>query len=231
LPGNLAIIPARSGSKGLPAKNILPLAGKPLLAHSVAAALDSGMFAEVMVSTDAERYAAVAREHGAAVPFLRSAATSSDTASSWDAVREVVDRYAAQGRDFDTVTLLQPTSPLRTETHIREAFAFFAGKQAHAVISVCAAEHSPLWSFSLEADRNLKTFAQRHEAHANRQALPTYYRLNGAVYLLDAYAVRHMSTLYTNRCYAYVMEQEASVDIDSALDFAFAEFLMQRHQA
>lgn len=228
--GNLVVIPARSGSKGLPDKNILPLAGKPLLAYSGAAALDSGMFAEVRVSTDAECYAAVAREHGAVVPFLRSAATSSDTASSWDAVREEVDRYAAQGREFDTVTLLQPTSPLRTGKHIREAFAFFAKKRAHTVISVCETEHSPLWSFPLEPSFSLEAFGKQHKVHANRQALPTYYRLNGAIYLLDAHALCHIPAMYTDRCYAYVMEQEASVDIDSALDFAFAEFLMTRHR-
>ena len=108
---NIAIITARSGSKGLPNKNILPLDGKPLIAHTIIAAKESGMFDTVMVSTDSEEYAAIAREWGAEVPFLRSEENSSDKAGSWDVVREVLDEYRKRGEEFDTFTLLQPTSP------------------------------------------------------------------------------------------------------------------------
>ena len=106
---NLAIIPARSGSKGLPDKNIKELNGKPLMAYSIEAANESGCFTEVMVSTDSEKYAQIAREYGAHVPFLRSAATSSDQANSWDMVEEVLAEYAKRGEYFDSFCLLQPT--------------------------------------------------------------------------------------------------------------------------
>ena len=119
---SIAIIPARSGSKGLPDKNIKPLNGKPLLAYSIEAALASGMFDTVHVSTDSERYAGIARQYGADEPFLRSAETSSDTASSEDAIREVLRRYEEMGQRFDAFMLLQPTSPLRTADDIRAAF-------------------------------------------------------------------------------------------------------------
>ena len=119
---NLAIIPARSGSKGLVDKNIKLLDGKPLIAYSIEAALQSGVFDMVMVSTDSEKYAEIAWNYGAQVPFLRSAETSSDTASSWDAVAEVIENYRKLGTVFDTFMLLQPTSPLRTAQNIREAY-------------------------------------------------------------------------------------------------------------
>ena len=102
---NIAIITARSGSKGLPDKNIRPLNGIPLLAYNIKAALESGMFDTVMVSTDSEKYAEIARSYGAEVPFLRSAETSSDTASSMSAVREVIARYKEMGKEFDRLLI------------------------------------------------------------------------------------------------------------------------------
>ena len=131
---NIAIIPARSGSKGLVDKNIKELQGKPLIAYSIEAALQSGFFDEVMVSTDSDVYAYIAKEWGAQVPFLRSAEMASDSAGSWDTVREVLDRYKALGKEFDTVCLLQPTSPLRTQEDIRNAYQIYQNKNAKAVI-------------------------------------------------------------------------------------------------
>ena len=119
---NIAIIPARSGSKGLKDKNIRLLNGKPLLAYSVEAALESEQFDEVMVSTDSEKYAEIAKEWGANVPFLRSAELSSDTATSKDVILDVLKRYAESGQVFDTFSLLQPTSPLRTAENICRVF-------------------------------------------------------------------------------------------------------------
>ena len=109
---NIAIIPARSGSKGLKDKNIKNLLGKPVMAYSIEAALKSGQFSTVMVSTDSEQYAKIALEYGAEVPFFRSKTTSSDTASSWDAVLEVLSEYEKLGQRFSTFCLLQPTSPM-----------------------------------------------------------------------------------------------------------------------
>ena len=99
----LAIIPARSGSKGYPDKNIAMLNGKPLMYYTIHAAALSHCFSEIMVSTDSEKYARIARECGATVPFLRSRSTSEDNAGSWDAVREVLDNYSQQGRTFDYI--------------------------------------------------------------------------------------------------------------------------------
>src|ERR1035437_4268597 len=110
----LAIVPARSGSKGLVNKNILPFKGIPLIAHTIQAAKDSGIFSLVHVSTDSNEYAKIANEYGADVPFLRSDPLSKDSAKSIDVVDFVISEYLKQGKKYDYLALLQPTSPLRT---------------------------------------------------------------------------------------------------------------------
>lgn len=223
---NIAIITARSGSKGLPDKNIKELCGKPLLAYSVEAALQSGMFETVHVSTDSEKYAKIAREAGADVPFLREAVTSSDTAGSWDVVREVLEKYRVFGQEFDTVTLLQPTSPLRTAQDICDGYKLFQERQALSVVAVCEMEHSPLWSNTLPEDASMAGFLSKVE-NVPRQQLATYYRINGALYIVETGAVMMKENLYGERSYALVMPQERSIDIDTALDFMIAETIMK----
>lgn len=120
--GNIALIPARSGSKGLKDKNIRKLNGKPLIVHSINAAIESKIFDEIMVSTDSELYADIAKDSGASVPFLRSQEQSSDSAGSWGVVKEVLQNYKKLGKTFSTVCLLQPTSPLRRADDIIEAY-------------------------------------------------------------------------------------------------------------
>ena len=149
---NIAIIPARSGSKGVKDKNIRELLGKPLLAYSIEAAEKSGCFDNIFVSTDDERYALIAEKYGADASFLRSEETSSDTADSWSVVREVIDRLKIQGKRYDNIMLLQPTSPLRTEQDIISSFDLMALKNANAILSITEAEHSPLWCNTIEED-------------------------------------------------------------------------------
>lgn len=223
---SIAIIPARSGSKGLPDKNILPLNGKPLLAYSIEAARASGMFDIVHVSTDSAHYADIARSFGADEPFLRSAEASSDSASSEDAIREVLHRYAEQGQRFDAFMLLQPTSPLRTVEDIRAAFAEMAEKNADSVISVCEMEHSPLWSNTLPPDGSMRDFI-RAGGNKRRQELETYYRMNGAIYLVKTEHFLRTGSLYGSGCYAYRMPSARSIDIDSSTDFVIASALLR----
>lgn len=224
---NLAIIPARSGSKGLPDKNIRLLLGKPMIAYSVEAAVQSGLFDIIHVSTDSERYAEVARKYGAEVPFLRSQQNAGDFASSWDVVLEVLERYGRRGRSFDTVTLLQPTSPLRTAEDIQNAYQIMHEKKARTVVSLCRAEHPPMWSNLLPENHCMDGFLSS-AAPKQRQAASEYFRINGAIYLID---VRHLKThqgiLYDADSYAYIMPQERSVDIDGPLDFLIAEALLR----
>lgn len=202
---HLAIIPARSGSKGLRDKNIKQLQDKPLLAYSIIAAAESGMFGHIMVSTDSKKYAAIAREYGAEVPFLRSEEMSSDTAGTWDLVKEVLHNYKAVGESFDSVCVLQPTSPLRTAEDIRQGYELFTCKKANAVIGVCEMDHSPLYSNTLQDDCCMDGFISKEIASMPRQMLPPYYRINGALYILKESYLWEMKSPYDHGCYAYKM--------------------------
>lgn len=222
---NLAIIPARSGSKGLKDKNIKELNGLPLMAYSIQAALKSEKFSHVMVSTDSQLYADIAMEHGAEVPFLRDAATSGDSASSWDTVREVLRKYRDLGMAFDTVTLLQPTSPLRSAEDIVKAYDLYCEKGATSVVSVCEPEHSPLWCNTLPESLCMDSFLNQAN-NCQRQTLGSYYRLNGSIYIVDAELIMAGNDIYNSKSYAYIMPTEHSIDIDTELDFVIAEAIM-----
>lgn len=222
---NIAIIPARSGSKGVKDKNIRNFLGKPLLAYSIEAAIRSGEFDEIMVSTDSEKYAEIASQFGANVPFLRSYETSTDTASSWDMVEEVLKKYSIVGREFDTFCLLQPTSPLRTEEDIKGAYQIYRKNDAFAVVSVCEAEHSPLWCGHLPENGSFEGFVNP-ENIKQRQAGKIFYRLNGAIYIVNIRKFKTDKFLYQMDSYSYIMSQERSIDIDTEIDFRLAELLM-----
>ena len=225
--GNIAIIPARSGSRGLKDKNIMELCGKPLIGYSIEAALASGMFDTVMVSTDSEKYAGIARNCGAEVPFLRSERTSTDTASSWDVVEEVLDNYSALGKEFETFMLLQPTSPLRTAEDICDAYKLMAEKEANAIVSVCQVDHSPLQCGTLPEDLSMTDFISGWAKGKRRQELGDYYRFNGAIYLSNTEYFREYKDIYKDKCYALIMGKHHSVDIDDLFDFELVEaFLM-----
>ncbi|WP_022761345.1 acylneuraminate cytidylyltransferase family protein [Butyrivibrio sp. AD3002] len=224
---NLAIIPARSGSKGLVDKNIKPMNGKPLMGYTIDAALGSGVFDAVMVSTDSEKYAEIARGLGAEVPFLRSERTASDSASSWDAATEVIEKYAESGKNFDTFCLLQPTSPLRTSEEIRGAYDLFTEKKAKFVVSVCETEHPISWCGTLPEDLSMDGFIERKGAN-QRQKMQKSYRLNGSIYIADIVAFAKDNFFYRDGSYAYVMSTRSSVDIDNEEDFLYAELLMNR---
>lgn len=227
---NIAIIPARSGSKGLPDKNIRLVNGKPLIAYTIEAALQSGCFDTVHVSTDSEKYAEIAREYGADEPFLRSPELASDTASSWDAVREVLAKYSALGKTFDTMMLMQPTSPLRTAQDVKDAYALLQEKNAKSVIAVCEVDHSPLWCDMIPDSGSMKGFGRKDIAWVTRQELRPFYRVNGSMYLLsvDGISIPADDRIYEDDCYALFMDRKKSVDIDSEDDLAMVEFLISR---
>lgn len=224
---NIAIIPARSGSKGIKDKNIRLLCGKPLLAYSVQAAFNSGCFEEVMVSTDSTDYAEIARDYGARVPFLRSKQNSGDGVDKWDAVREVLVCYSNMKKLFESVCVLQPTSPLRSSEDIRAAYELYVEKQAEAVVSVCECEHPPVWAGILEGDLSMTSF-DRPEMFTPRQKLPKYYRLNGAIFIARTALISSgNANLYGKNTYAYIMDADKSIDIDTSFDFKYAEICLK----
>lgn len=227
---NIAIIPARSGSKGLPNKNIRPLNGVPLMAYTIRAALNSGMFEHVMVSTDSEEYAQIAKEWGAEVPFLRSAATSTDMSSSWSVVREVLDRYEQLGQTFDTVALLQVTSPMRTGENIVQAYKQMEEKGANSLYSICETGYPlnccMLIPESLDMNEAIQAVEEDPAAYRPRQTQPVVYRSNGAIYLYRVDAFQTDPYPYATKCYGFIMDKIYSTDVDDLEDFTIAEALI-----
>lgn len=227
---SIAIIPARSGSKGLIHKNITAVNGKPLITYTLEAAVNSGVFDEVMVSTDSEEYARIARSTpGVNVPFLRDPENSGDTASTWAVVKEVLEKYKARGKTFDMCCVLQPTSPLRDAGDIQEAYALYQQKNAYSIVSVCELGHPLNICNMLPEDLSLVGFMREQTKYA-RQMNPTPYRLNGAIYMCDVEAFLKYDTIYKEKSYAYIMSERKSVDIDTEDDIAYVEFLMNRNQ-
>jgi len=224
---SLAIIPARSGSKGLKDKNIIDLCGKPMLAYTIEAALVSGEFDEVMVSTDSQFYADIAIQHGASVPFLRDPVFSTDNADSWDVVKVVLKKYQSIGKQYDYVTLLQPTSPLRIADDIIKAFSVLREKDANFVIGVCEVDHSPLWSNVLADDHSLENFINDEVKELRRQDLPQYYRVNGSIYIARVGSLLQNRDIYKEKSFAVVIPKERSIDVDDYMDLKIAETILR----
>ncbi|MEW6573296.1 MAG: acylneuraminate cytidylyltransferase family protein [Bacillota bacterium] len=221
----LGVIPARTGSKGIPGKNVAPLAGKPLLVYTIEAARKSEVFDFFLVSTDGEETARIAREAGAEVPFFRPPELATDTAAGIDVLRHAMKWFQERDKKHDCVMYLQPTSPLRTAEDIRAALDMLIDRKADAVVSVCETEHHPWWSNTLPEDGCMADFL-RPDIPAARQELPKYYRLNGAVYLARWDFIISRTTWFGPATYAYIMPRERSVDIDGPVDFILAEALI-----
>ena len=224
----LAIIPARSGSKGLKDKNIKLLNGKPLIAYTIEAALTTKIFEEVMVSTDSSYYAELSRQYGASVPFLRKEELAKDNTSSWDVVKQVLEDYKKMGIVFDKCVLLQPTSPLRTKDDITNAITLYQEKNAETVVSVCETEHPAQECFTLEDGNSMINFSKSPYRNMRRQEFPKTYHENGAIYIVDAKKIMEKDyDIYQNKCFAHIMSRKASMDIDNQEDFDRAEYYLK----
>ncbi len=226
----LAVVPARGGSKGLAQKNVRPLAGKPLIAYTIEAALGSRYGLRVVVSTDDEKTASVAQEAGAQVPFMRPPVLAEDATPMFPVVKHAV-QWLAQHESYepDLIVLLQPTSPLRRAEHIDEAIELVLSSGADSAVSLCETEHSPYWMQVVDSKGMVKPFMDARKEHTRRQNLPTVYRLNGAV-LVTRRTVLNQGRLLGDNTRAFIMDREVSVDIDDEIDFLLAEMLIQRRQ-
>lgn len=223
----LAIIPARSGSKGLPGKNIKLLNGKPLIAYTIEAALQAEHIDRVIVSTDDMRIASIAIEYGAEIPFLRPTELAKDTTLSIDVYRYTIKRLEEDfGIAISEIVILQPTSPLRSSQHIDEAIFLFKERNAHSVISYCEEHHPIVWHKRLTQDQKFVNIFD-DVILKNRQAeQPTYYP-NGAIYILKKHLLE-TDRYYSEHSYAYIMNRNVSIDIDTIEDFEYCEFLMSK---
>lgn len=224
----LAIVTARSGSKRLPGKNVRDLCGKPLFVWSVLAGLNCPQVGRTIVSTDSAEYQRIAIEAGADCPWLRDPALAVDETSSADVVREVLDRLGDEVKQYRTLVLLQPTSPLRTAEDISGALALYEARDPPAVVSVSEAECPPAWMGQLPTDLVMDEFIPAQFRGLRSQDLGDWYRLNGAVYVIGIEEFRHEHGFKPPGTLAYLMPRERSVDVDTVFDFELAEFLMSR---
>lgn len=219
----LAMIPARSGSKGIPHKNVKLLAGKPLMGYTIEAALGSCYVDEVMVSTDSEEYAAVARSLGAKVPFLRPQALAADTSKTIDAVIHVREAYRERGEGFGVLLLLQATSPFRTTEDIDGALEFFAARGRDGVVSISRCEVSPLL-IRTNHDGRLENLLDAGST-VRRQDMREYYVVNGAIYVNEMESLTSETSLNDNPN-GFVIPESHALDIDEPIDFLVAQALM-----
>ena len=224
---SIAIITARGGSKGLPGKNIKLLNGKPLIAYTIEAAIKSKLFDKVIVSTDSEEIAQVSKKYGAEIPFLRPIELATDKSDSMDALFHAIKYYKENGEEFEFVMKLQPTSPLRKEEDIIEAFKIIKDKNGDSVISVSECKHPPLWANTLPADGNMNSFIKPEVKGKNRQELQTYYELNGIIFLSKVEKLIQTRDWFGEKCYAQIIDSKRAIDIDDIIDFKLAEILLQ----
>lgn len=226
----IAIIPARGGSKGLPGKNIKKLYDKPLIAYTIEAALGAKCIEKVIVSTDDDDIAKIAKEFGAWVPFMRPAELATDDSQARDTYLYVMERLEKEyGLDKEKFMVLLPTAPLRTSKSIDEAYRIFIEKKATTLVSCRKAPYPPSWLF-LEQDGKLINYIKNSkDIVKNRQENKQYYIPNGAIYILDYKLLKTEGTYYCDNTIPFVMSEEESVDIDYEIDFEFASFIMNKN--
>ncbi|MES2594357.1 MAG: acylneuraminate cytidylyltransferase family protein [Verrucomicrobiota bacterium] len=224
----VAVITARGGSRGLPRKNILPLAGKPLIAHSITVALQAKRVRRVILSTDDEEIMQVALEHGAEVPFVRPPELSTPDAAHIDVMLHVVQWLEDQGDLPDAVLLLQPTTPLRMPEDLDGAVNLLESTGCPAVVGVGPAESHPYLTYKVDDKGHMVGFVDHGLRYPRRQDLPPAYILNGALYLNRCTSLRETQMFQPPGAHAWIMPPERSVDIDSLEDFALAEALLKK---
>lgn len=221
----LAVIPARGGSKRLPRKNVLPLRGKPLIAWTIEAVIASGVATSTVVSSDDEEILSIATSYNV-TGFKRSTDLATDTATSVDVVIEVINALEKMGERYDTVVLLQPTSPFREAADIVSAYQLFC-KQigSDSVASVCELEHPVQWCGRISDDGTLVGID--FQSNKRSQDHEKSFRLNGAVYVADVNLLKEKRTLFSNSVKAFVMDKDRSVDIDTEKDYMFCKMLCE----
>ena len=225
----IALIPARIGSKRLPKKNISRFCGKPLINWTISAAKSSKYIDRVIVSTDSEEIAEIAKAAGAEVPFERPSELATDRSSTNDVLLHAIKTLELNASDL--ICLLQPTSPLRNSQHIDCALSQHFEKSASGTISVCKCEHPPEWTTTLPNNKSLENFAKSRLKLGRSQDHPDHYRLNGAIYIFDIGSLKkNKGIFYGNNVFAFVMDKVTSVDIDDEFDFSFAESLVMNNQ-
>ena len=224
----LSIIPARGGSKGLPRKNIIDLAGKPLIAWTIDASLNSKYITKTVVSSEDKEILDISTEDGAEI-IRRPDNLANDVATSESVVRHAIDYLESVGEQFDIVILLQPTSPLRDSKDIDSAFEIMFDNNSTAIISVFETDNKILKSFKYGVNGYIEGISNNKYPFMRRQDLPKTYMPNGAIYIVNIDAFRISRGFMTDRTSCYVMPITRSLDIDTELDLRSIERIIKIH--
>ncbi len=219
---NLCIIPARGGSQRIPRKNIKDFLGKPIIAYSIEAALNSQLFNEVLVSTDDEEIAEVARRYGAKVPFLRSKENANDFATLADVLIEVINQYRNTGKSFENICCILPTAPLTTPIRIKEAFEKLVDEDLESVLPVVEFSYPILRAFEFNDDNTLKMIWPEYLTARSQDLKPAYHD-SGSFYWIRSKALLDQKTLFCKNGGAIVLPETEVQDIDNATDWKLAE--------
>ena len=228
----LAVIPARGGSKGIAKKNIRPISGKPLIAYSIDAAKSSKLLDRTVISTDDPEIAAVSKEYGAEVPFLRPLEMATDEISIYPAlIHAMLWLEEQEGWQADYVVLLQPTSPLRTGEDIDNAIELAFDKDADSVISLSETKTHPYWTKTITPEGKITDFLQLSDPIYRRQDLPPNYALNGSIYMAKRAVLLENQSFVTDHTFGYIMPQERSIDVDNNWDLKLVDLILSEGKA
>lgn len=221
----IAMITARGGSKRIPRKNIKEFCGKPILAYSIVAALESNIFDEVMISTEDDEIAKIAQQYGATFPFKRSEQMASDYAMTIDVMLEVVDQYRKIGINPESICCIYPTAPFVTAEKLRKANELFESSGTEAVVPVVKFSFPPQRSFIFDG-RYIKYKWKKYEL-SRSQDLENYYHDAGQFYFLKTTAMINQHTLVPEKTAPLVMDEMEVQDIDNMEDWNIAEIKYQ----
>lgn len=219
------VIPARGGSKGIPGKNIKPLAGKPLIAYSVDVARQLADDCDICVSTDDERIAQTVRDMGLDVPFMRPDYLATDNCGTYEVLLHAVDFYEKLGRNYDTLVLLQPTSPMRTADDVRAAMQAYT-PDIDMVVTVTEAASNPYYNCYETDSEGFLHISKGDGKYVRRQDAPKAWEYNGAVYVINIESLKRMPLGKFQRRRMVEMSRERSIDLDTPLDWMVAEAVM-----
>lgn len=222
----LYVIPARGGSKGIPHKNIKPLAGKPLIGYSIDVARQLAADDDICLTTDDPDIAATAESMGLNVPFLRPASLATDTCGTYEVLIHALDFYRDRGIDYDTLVLLQPTSPMRTADDVRAALALYS-PDIDMVVTVKEAASNPYYNCYETDNDGFLHISKGDGGYTRRQDAPKVWEYNGAVYVINVESLRRMPLSAFTRRRMSVMPTERSVDLDTPVDWLIAEKLIE----
>ena len=222
----IAIITARGGSKRIPKKNIRNFCGKPIIAYSIEAAIESGLFSEVMVSTDSEEIAETARRFGARVPFLRSRKNADDYATTADALLEVMERYQEMGRTFSYLCCIYPTAPFVTAEKLRDAMRLMEEHHPSLILPVVAFSYPPQRSYVVDENECLE-FKYKEYSRSRSQDLEKWYHDAGQFYMYDAKRFLQEKGAPAGPIMPIYVSELQEQDIDSEDDFKIAELKYQ----